>query len=450
MVQIIEQPETLLGTLGRGLGQGAQNLASQIPKEYERQRLSQGLKQFEQNSQGLTPLQAYSQIASIPGITPQMIQALPEILKYQGQREAAINQGQLPPSGLQASAQVGQEPPRGQQQDQPRPQGGRPISPVDEANRLASLTTKAPVQTGLSLIRPLTQQEFLGRRAQVLDQNPWMSVDAADNFVRQEDERRIDQERAYLELGEREKGIESDYVSRFEADKEKKLQKTNKETYSDVSGETEKKIRNRGEDKIAFERYTPKEAAEWASDQVLNVGKARKNLEKLSKQHIVEEKPSTVRKKLDSIRKTYKDADALEEYKDLLISEFKASRGFANSIAYPVNENKRINEYINAIPKSVTELGKFGAPDLNKAAKNSLKYAHDIETMLDDNTSLQSVAQALKKKYGYFDEGIFYDYFRSHPNIRLNDRQERELQEAGRKTTPQWGDVFLDVFGSLF
>ena len=66
---------TLGGRLGTAIGQG---LAEGLPKGIERGMLKQGLDQFAQQAQGLSPLEQVSKLFSIPGITPQMVQAIPE------------------------------------------------------------------------------------------------------------------------------------------------------------------------------------------------------------------------------------------------------------------------------------------------------------------------------------------------------------------------------------
>ncbi len=71
---------SLAGRLGSGLGKG---LAEQLPKEFERERLKTGLEQFAKESSNMSPLEQATKLFGIPGITPQMVQVLPELLKQQ-------------------------------------------------------------------------------------------------------------------------------------------------------------------------------------------------------------------------------------------------------------------------------------------------------------------------------------------------------------------------------
>ena len=68
------------GRVGAGIGKG---LGEAIPKEVDRYRLSQGLQNLAKNGQNLNPLEAFAQASAIPGITPQMIQALPDLIRQQ-------------------------------------------------------------------------------------------------------------------------------------------------------------------------------------------------------------------------------------------------------------------------------------------------------------------------------------------------------------------------------
>src|ERR1700677_779209 len=68
------------GRFGEGLGKG---LGEALPKEVAQQRLSSGLKNFAQNAGNLSPLEAATQLFSIPGVTPQMVQVLPQLLQQQ-------------------------------------------------------------------------------------------------------------------------------------------------------------------------------------------------------------------------------------------------------------------------------------------------------------------------------------------------------------------------------
>jgi hypothetical protein len=86
MVQVISDPYkgNIFGRLGKGIGKG---LSEQVPKEIERLRLSAGLKKFEKESKGLTPVQQFTRLAAIPGITPEHLYTLSPLLRQQAQRE---------------------------------------------------------------------------------------------------------------------------------------------------------------------------------------------------------------------------------------------------------------------------------------------------------------------------------------------------------------------------
>src|SRR6478752_4229054 len=105
MAQYIKQGD-IFGRVGTGFAKG---LAEQVPKEIERNRLSSGLKAFEQEHQNLNPMQQLARLSAIPGITPQTIQSFSDLARtnnlanaYRNVSYGRGNQGQTP----EASADI--------------------------------------------------------------------------------------------------------------------------------------------------------------------------------------------------------------------------------------------------------------------------------------------------------------------------------------------------------
>ena len=69
---------SISGRIGTGIGKG---LSESLPKEIERGRLQQGLYQLG-NQQGLSPFQQFSALASLPGVSPQIIQSGTDLLTH--------------------------------------------------------------------------------------------------------------------------------------------------------------------------------------------------------------------------------------------------------------------------------------------------------------------------------------------------------------------------------
>ena len=80
MVQVIDRQGGAAG-FGQAFGQG---LSDQIPKEVEHYRLSQGLKRLGEEK-NLSPLEFATKAYGIKGITPQMVDSLGQLARYQNQ-----------------------------------------------------------------------------------------------------------------------------------------------------------------------------------------------------------------------------------------------------------------------------------------------------------------------------------------------------------------------------
>src|ERR1700676_227434 len=98
MVQVIpNENANVLGKIGKGFAQSlGQGLSEQIPKEAERYRLSQGLQKLQKKGNSLSPLEFATELYQIPGVTPAMIQSLPDLYKQQYARTQRTEESQQP------------------------------------------------------------------------------------------------------------------------------------------------------------------------------------------------------------------------------------------------------------------------------------------------------------------------------------------------------------------
>lgn len=168
------------GRFGSGLGQG---LGEALPKEIAQQRLSSGLKNFAQNAGNLSPLQAATQLFSIPGVTPQMVQVLPELLKRQQYAQAMSqqqqNHTQEQPQNQFNAGQIGAEgtltknPPIVKPSDQGQPQA----------------VTQSPFREEVTSRPNWTQERFNQERANVAGEMPWLTIPEINDEVRQREAR---------------------------------------------------------------------------------------------------------------------------------------------------------------------------------------------------------------------------------------------------------------------
>jgi hypothetical protein len=425
MVQVLEQQGNIFGRLGKGVGQG---LADQIPKEIERNRLSSGLRQFEQESANLTPLQQYTRLAAISGITPQMLQTLPEILKFQGERQGAINAGT--PGNSQRKAQTSV---KTQTKSTPKiieQQKNMRENPVEEINRLnklqKGLTSPESIQTALQEIREPTQKEIFSKRAEILKQNPWMSVDSATNQAQDFFKRQNAQKIAQIEQGARQEAVESKISA-----KQVELRNSLGTLGKDLPEETFDRAVMRQQYQVA-NGMTPTQAANIEKKNMMKLATAYNSLKNnIGNRPLMESASLDLRKSIKDLKQPFKDNDELPLFKNTLVNNLDIGDHLASFETWNPNkkiEKALINTSANDDPKEVAA----------RLAKN-----------LDNDQSLFSIGYLLNK-IGQDDKAVIDELMNLSRNdlVNLNERQRREGAEY-YPVEPKLEDDFFTAFGGL-
>jgi hypothetical protein len=466
MAQYIKQGD-IFGRIGSGFGKG---LAEQVPKEIERNRLSSGLKAFEQEHQNLNPMQQLARLSAIPGITPQTIQSFSDLAKTNNMANAYRNvaggygrgnQGQPPESSaditpvqerqfldniarpMQQGTIRGQ--PQGRVPDQQAMGGGRfssrepeqPLSSPNENtfNPAAKTSLPWPLQQRDARILHYIDKGFLPDQSQRM---------AADDEARElgvapvlQQRQREDMERTTTAKNELERHLET------------KFQKTKEGIYKDLPGEF----------KINLERAMQKalrtnpnlsieDAAHEFSKKALATAKARNQFDKTAKTTGLEAfaKKQETLSKLNDYSGTFKDSGNSEEYYNILKKEpvdggMGLSSEGAATVAFPISPSW--NNYVNNFKPQNFKQTKYGeVPDPKRSEANSRKAAIDIGKMLTEDDSLLTIARALRQKDPYFDQEAFFDEIKQNmKTLNLNDRQRLEIPERNTDWLPTWGDM---------
>lgn len=135
------QPGNFAGRLGEGLGKG---LAEQVPQEMQRHRLSEGLRNVQQNPGN--QIENLIRLYSTPGVTPEMAQTLGPLLQ-----QAAVKQNRQQKTGGQATrTQPTQAGTQGQQAG---------FQPVGQGQQSTAVMTQ-PTQQDIINSRNLNQQNI--------------------------------------------------------------------------------------------------------------------------------------------------------------------------------------------------------------------------------------------------------------------------------------------------
>jgi hypothetical protein len=434
----------IFGRVGSGIGRG---LAESLPKEMERGRLASGLSQFEQESEGLSPMQQFTRLASIPGIVdrPQLIQTLGELAKNQGLRTSIRNnakdiqpvkeKGKLDDvrfANLQERRNVEQATDndiktREQVQNENVPR---------ESTGQSQILPKNPLREETKTVVPLSPEEFNQKISENWDSNPGLTFDQVVQKTNQDEERRKAMPEAERIEDERLKGIQKEIKEKFTDQLSTKLQKEGKGTFSDITGEMQTNlIRGMEHDLAKNPNLSVDDVVNRWTNKALNLAKTKTQLNKLANEQNSLAgffKQGETIEKLQNYQKTFKDSDNSEEYFNILKKDFGMSPHSAAQIAYPRSDN--VKQVIKKIPSiSYTD-----------QIKISKKIATDIEQALTRNDSLLAISKNIKDIDDNFNERAFFQQLsEDRDRLSLSEVQIRELGEGVPDWTPNWGDTWF-------
>jgi hypothetical protein len=416
----VKQPN-IFGRIGTGIGKG---LAEQLPKEMERGRLSAGLQQFEKESGDLTPLQQYTRLAAIPGITPQMIQALPEVLKQQNQAKALIEQGNAsnnpPPFPSQGATQENQ------------PSAGLATRPGLEATRKGYI--------------PPTYQQILARAGKLYNENsklygndPQKAIAAAQQEAQQE--QNINQAYQQQRLGEQ--NIQNAVQGNLQTQAGLLNAKVPGNVYSDIEQRAVKAVLPKEE---GGEGLTDQEAKIKYGNELDEVSRQYQAMHTIASPGEALKPPAEVRRGIKTLREDFKKRKDLRNFADNLISVNKLSPSLAYNVAYPTSEISDLSKLLNKIPDvNPTTSSSKGfleteASDYNADAILKQMTPKLAEYMGKEGSPL-SISQELYSK-GY-DPSYFMNYLNDNrEKLELTSRQSDELTKP-RNFLPTLDDLWL-------
>lgn len=428
MVQIIPKQQSISGRIGKGFGQG---LAEQIPKEIDRYRLSSGLKKLGEN-QNLDPFQAFAELSAIPGITPQMIDSGSRLLAQRSRGNAFKN---------------------GMTED------GRPINPFkqntkrnesesNEENLKPSITTRTPIEATLNPYIPKSFQEIQNRAGQLLEENP-----AAYNYdpqvalesARQEDAQNQSINAALQGQRTNEQNVQNNVVSELQNQRSALGAQLPDNIYSDIEDKAINAVKSK---KDGGEGLTEQQAKKKYGNELDKISRQYKAIESVGDYSVLTRTPSGNKQTLRSIRKDFKDRNDLENLADSYIAKNGLSPSKAYYLAYPVSENKELNNALAKLPKIEKVNFKSGfpvpTPDIDK---KTLELSKKLSSLLGKESSPLSVAEELRSRN--YDPNIWMEYLdKNREKLDLTERQVRELNKP-RDFTNSLNDLWMFLFSGL-
>ncbi len=411
----------IFGRIGKGIGQG---LSEQVPKEIERARLSSGLKSLEKEKD-LDPTQFFTRAISLPGITPQIVQSLGELAKQRGQAAAL---GDFKKSEQEASKFPERQP------SEPRTVG----------ENVPSITTRTPIEATTTPYIPKTLDEIYERAGERYNQNPAFYKNDPQNAINAAIQEDAQEQSINAALQGQRKG-EQDVQNKIETGLQNQRQALGVKVPDNVYSSIEDKAINAVKPKReGGEGLTEHQAKKKYGNELDAISRDYESLNTVGRFSMLARSPTENKKLLKSIRQKFIERGDQENLADSYIADNGLSPSKAYYLAYPVSENKELNNSIVKLPKlrRETDLEKYELPEVaSQVRKKTLDISKKLAPLLGKNGSPLSVAEELKVR-GY-DPDVWLDYIRDNrKKLDLTESQGRQLDKP-RNFLPTMTDLWL-------
>lgn len=435
MVQVFQPTGNTASRLGSAFGKG---LSEQIPKELERYRLSQGLKSLAKNAKDLSPLEAYAETAAIPGITPAMLQALPEIIRQQRMGQGLSNL---------SNAQQPQGEPGFQSREKPSPFPKEPQTGTGKPS--PSITSLEGIEETTKPYIPMTYEEKLALAGQLFKKQndiyptPEAAMQGAENI----DQSKLSRSQAIQnqKLGE----------ERVQNNVRDELAKQVQALGSHVPGNVLSDIQDRALDDVRTGKKTEIQAAKDYGKEIDEISRDYQKIEEIGDGSFFKTAKGN-RDAIKNLQEKFEKRNDLRNFKDSLVANQLVSQSKASYLAYPPNRNKELSntlvklEDINTKTNPKTTLPEIiSDEDRNlKTLNAALKIAPvNGKGSLKPGDSLLSIAEELKAK-GY-DPQAWMNYVGKYKD-KLN-LSKLQLDELSNPTdfTNSLNDIWMFSFSGL-
>lgn len=412
----------IFGRIGTGIGQG---LAEQLPKEVERYRLTKGLEDFEKQAPNLSPLAQATRLASIPGMTPEMMYTLGPFIKQAAQRMEAKNLPQevKKPSGEKEKVS----------KEKPLPSGEKPsqfkgLKPLESTKaQMTPIVRKSPEQIN-------SEAADLFNNAP----NIYPTFDAAKQEIVDRENREIQNIQEQRAAGEtanalRER-VKNNLIKRWGGEK----------ATENIDPGIQTRLLDQYENELADPNNKKSEAEleRKYGDLGKKIAKANTNLRVKSRESFTEMWPSKRINTIKEARKAYEEANSLDEYQDIISGEFNLTAPMSAYLTFP--PSKEAEKIINTLSKDLES--KFepllyaSTPRINKA---SIMAADEISRLDLSNQSLLGLSEYARQNG--LNEKVFYNRLVENMDKGLIDSNQRHEidRQRGIPSSPSLGDLWL-------
>ena len=416
-MQEISPRGSIAGRLGKSVG-GA--LAEQVPKEVDRYRLKQGLQNFAKNSGNLSPSEQLAEVSSIPGATPQMIQSFGELAKQQSQAKALSGRSNANPDQF----------PRNNNDQQP-PKGGNGKTP--------SITTQEPVQATIEGYIPKDYNQLLDRAGELYNENPALYKNDPNNAIAaatQEDTQNQAINNAQQAKRLSQQGVEERIRGQLERQTDKANVKVPEKVYSDIEDEAI--------DAVNSGKMTELQASKHYKKELDKISQEYESLRTIGKGKLFTRTPSENKAAIRSVRDQFKKRNDLKNFAQTLVAENGLSQSKANYLAYPLSDEKELNNEMSKIPKVNSSSRKLLRQD--NIDQKTLELSKKLADKLGKNGSVLAVGEELKARK--YNPNVWMDYVdKNKDKLKLTTDQVSELQH--RSFTNSLDDLWMFTLSGL-
>lgn len=440
--QIIPQEQSSFGKILTGAAKG---FAEQAPKEAENYRLAQGLERLGKQS-NLTPLDFATKAYGTYGITPQMVDSLGQLARYQNksrgysQGNGDVNQG----GGNQQEPELAREDIKNYRPNQSANANLRDVNfgnknpnqfvQEPELGRPQIVDTN-PTRSNAQVAKPWTTERHNREVANILAQFPGTEINEARAIAKENEARDLARPAAEREADEYKEKVRDATDKKFIDQLGTRLQKNKEGLFEDITGDNLIDMQEGLRNEIV---ENPNESidnivSKWTK-KALEFARTKKELDVLANRGSIYKliDNENTYNKLKTYQKIYADANNLNEFYNKLRNDFEMTDQGAALIAYPKSEKASnfVNQAKPFTPKNVNG--------------GSSYLASQISKNITSDDSILAIARDLQTKNPLFNQVEFFDYLTNNlENLPLNDRQKREVAQGASKVPMNWADFFI-------
>lgn len=409
----------IFGRLGTGVGRG---LAEQLPKEIERTRLSQGLKNLGKQKD-LNPFQQFAGLAGLPGITPQMIQTGGDLLRQQ----AIIN-------GLNRNTPAS------------------PYKPIEEL-RPGPATTTGSTEAALNPYIPPSgpEQERLARQLMANEPQVYRDIESARNAIANQISGNVQESNAKLAKRELEESVQTR--------SEQKLRDELGTVGAQIPGTLLSRLQQEAVDDVTGKKLSADAAKVKYGKKATEISKDFSNIRSWGGLGLITKDPKELVQSISTLQHKAKDGGYQREAAESLIADNGLTPQFAYANMYPVSEIKPLNDELKKLPNIKTRVEKVpGQPGLGGLGltrpknENADALTSEISPRLARAMGLEgsplSIAYELEKK-GYNPQ-VWKKYLSDNiDNLNLTTHQLDELEKPQPSFFGWLNDWWLRSFSGV-